>query len=561
MEYQGPNQRPNGNIGNLGMPNFKAFNWTPESAYNLNEAMQKMSIQPTDSGNGLEISSGPYPERPGVADCTFYIRTGSCKFGMNCHFNHPPNRKQASQTGDPPNKVGQTECQFYLKGTCKYGALCKYGHSNQKEGSGGEPKFNYLGLPIRQGEKECPFYMRTGSCKYAVTCKYHHPEPGSEATTSVSNSPTRDNLTSSETSYGSVNPSRPLPRAPYSPLPRAPYAPSIHPEEYGSYMHPMYPSQEVSSPVPGWSNNYQAPVSGFSSLEGKQRPIGILNMQRNGQSLSGTHVNDSRSLSSSAVRPFGLQSTRTDSHSDIFPERPSQQECQHFLKTGTCKFGAACKFHHPKRTELSGPKSLLPSSENKQHSIGIDFENNVKQLNDQATSTQGSVYSVSKPMPFASMVPAVQLQATIQNCRFPERPGQPECQYYLKTGDCRFGDGCLYHHPKERFEQSTESMLNPTSLPVNYVHASPFSLKEEMQDKSATNIANAMKHPNKQHIYYATMDGTVALDPEFAMQKEIYAERPGQPECQHYKKTGVCKFGAACRYHHPKEGSEKFSTR
>lgn len=468
MEYQGPNQRPNGNIGNLGMPNFMASNWTSEPVHNLNEAMQKMSIQSMDSGNGLEISSGPYPERPGVADCSFYIRTGSCKFGMNCHFNHPPNRKQASQTGDPSNKVGQSECQFYLKGTCKYGAMCKYGHSNQKEGSGGEPQFNYLGLPIRQGEKECPFYMRTGSCKYAVTCKYNHPEPGSEVTTaSVSNSPTRDNLASSSgTSFASVNLSLPLPRAPYSSLPRAPYAPSIHPEEYGSYIHPMYLSQQVSSPVPGWSNNYQAPVSGFSSLEGKERPIGIelMNIQRNGQSLSGTHVPDPRSLSSSVVRPFGLQSTRTDMGREIFPERPGQLECQHFLKSGCCKFGAACKFHHPKRSEQPVPRSSLPSSEKKQHSIGIDFENNVKKLTDQPTSTQGSVYSASKPAPFASMAPTVQLQDTIQNCRFPERPGQPECMYYLKTGDCNFGEKCLYHHPKERFEQLSQSMPNPTSF-------------------------------------------------------------------------------------------------
>src|SRR5438128_12566135 len=28
-----------------------------------------------------------------------------------------------------------------------------------------------------QGEKECPYYMRTSSCKYATSCKFHHPDP------------------------------------------------------------------------------------------------------------------------------------------------------------------------------------------------------------------------------------------------------------------------------------------------------------------------------------------------------------------------------------------------
>lgn len=36
------------------------------------------------------------------------------------------------------------------------------------------PKFRAFSW---QGEKECPYYMRTGSCKYGSTCRFHHPEP------------------------------------------------------------------------------------------------------------------------------------------------------------------------------------------------------------------------------------------------------------------------------------------------------------------------------------------------------------------------------------------------
>ncbi|XP_062014158.1 uncharacterized protein LOC133730620 [Rosa rugosa] len=33
-----------------------------------------------------------------------------------------------------------------------------------------------------------------------------------------------------------------------------------------------------------------------------------------------------------------------------------------------------------------------------------------------------------------------------------------------------------------------------------------------------------------------------------------YPERLGQPVCQYYMRTGMSKFGATCKYHHPKQG-------
>ncbi|XP_063938410.1 zinc finger CCCH domain-containing protein 66 [Daucus carota subsp. sativus] len=34
-----------------------------------------------------------------------------------------------------------------------------------------------IGLPIRVGEKECSFYMRTGSCKYRESYRFRQPDP------------------------------------------------------------------------------------------------------------------------------------------------------------------------------------------------------------------------------------------------------------------------------------------------------------------------------------------------------------------------------------------------
>eukprot|EP00894_Picocystis_sp_ML_P003031 jgi/Pico_ML_1/53548/g4079.t1 len=71
---------------------------------------------------------------------------------------------------------------------------------------------------------------------------------------------------------------------------------------------------------------------------------------------------------------------------------------------------------------------------------------------------------------------------------FPQRPGQPPCSFFLKTGACKYGRDCRFHHPTEGRVRK-----NSAGLPI----------------------------------------------------------RPGAPECQHYIKTGLCKFGAMCKFHHP----------
>lgn len=74
---------------------------------------------------------GPFPQRPGQTLCEFYVRTGFCKYGQGCKFDHP--------------------VQF---------AVC----------------LNSLGLPLRHQEATCPFYAKTGVCKFGPSCKFDHPE-------------------------------------------------------------------------------------------------------------------------------------------------------------------------------------------------------------------------------------------------------------------------------------------------------------------------------------------------------------------------------------------------
>lgn len=33
---------------------------------------------------------------------------------------------------------------------------------------------------------------------------------------------------------------------------------------------------------------------------------------------------------------------------------------------------------------------------------------------------------------------------------YPERPDEPDCIYYLRTGFCGYGNRCRFNHPRDR---------------------------------------------------------------------------------------------------------------
>lgn len=54
----------------------------------------------------------------------------------------------------------------------------------------------------------------------------------------------------------------------------------------------------------------------------------------------------------------------------------------------------------------------------------------------------------------------------LKDSNFPKRPGQPECKYYMKTGDCKFGASCHFDHPKRKiFSLPPDCSLSSQGLP------------------------------------------------------------------------------------------------
>ncbi|KAG8093399.1 hypothetical protein GUJ93_ZPchr0012g18839 [Zizania palustris] len=178
----------------------------------------------------------------------------------------------------------QEECKYYsTPWRMQIGKSCKYLHRDGKEGKPEAEKadLNFLGLPLRPGEKECPYYMRTGSCKYATNCKFHHPDP--------SNVASKDRL---EHENGAPSP---------------------------SYSAGMLPPQGMY-PSPEWNGYHQVPLNPYY-------PPGV-----------GPFQHFPAPIAHPMYKPAEIPAQQ-QLPSDQYPERPGQPECQHFVKSGFANLG------------------------------------------------------------------------------------------------------------------------------------------------------------------------------------------------------------------------------
>ncbi|XP_011627433.1 zinc finger CCCH domain-containing protein 5 isoform X3 [Amborella trichopoda] len=382
MEYYGKN------------PTLEGSSIDPSPEWNevgLEESMWRLSL-------GRESGGEYYPERPGEADCMFYMKTGFCRYGANCRYNHPHDRNPAADVlqtggGEYPERVGQPTCQYFIKtGTCKFGATCKYHHPRYGGGLMSPVGLNILGYPLRPGDKECSYYVKTGQCKFGPTCKFHHPQP---VNTSLQTTP----------------------------------APQFYPTP---------PVTPVASP-------------------GAQQPVGTGSLY--GLSPTATPYPGFFSpVSSSVAGPSGTKE-------NTFPERPGQPECQFYMRTGDCKYGSTCRYHHP-------PDRIVP-----------------------------------------------QTNCTLSPIGFPLRPGAPTCSFYAQHGVCKFGPTCKFDHPLGSLSYSP-SASSLADMPV-----APYpvgsSLATLAPSSSSTDLSGAQKsseNPSSSSMGSSPLKGTQSLQTQTSAQ-------------------------------------------
>ncbi|KAF3960583.1 hypothetical protein CMV_014723 [Castanea mollissima] len=289
-----------------------------------------------------------YPERPDEADCIYYLRTGFCGYGARCRFNHPRDRAA-------------------VIGAARAG--------------GGE-------YPERVGQPVCQYYMRTGTCKFGASCKYHHPRQGGESVTPVSLNyfglPLRPG--EKECSYYVKTGQSPQVAAVPTPV----HAPTLY--------------QSGMVPFTGWSHYPPPPMSPVPSPS-TQSAVG------SGQFYGITQLSPTATAYTYLPLPSSVGPSSSSQKEHPFPERPGQQDCPYYMRTGDCKFGSSCRYHHP--TEFIAPKTNVALSP-----LGL-----------------------------------------------PLRPGAPPCTHYAQRGVCKFGPVCKFDHPVGTLSYSP-SASSLTDVPV-----------------------------------------------------------------------------------------------
>ncbi|PKA56605.1 Zinc finger CCCH domain-containing protein 3 [Apostasia shenzhenica] len=308
--------------------------------------------------------------------------------------------------------------------------------------------------PDRPGEPDCIYYMRTGSCGYGSNCRYNHPTHNGQGTRARDELPERVGQ------------------------PDCQYFLKTGMCKFGStckYHHPR------------------------DRLDAQPVPLNVLG----------------------------------------FPMRQDEKSCPYYMRTGTCKFGVVCKFNHPQPGTLGTVFSLTGSSAYGSMASPVAPTSSVPLVggvsawplsNRPLYLSSPHIQSVPSYMPVilpssqgtmplqqgwttytgsASHVPSSDVLGPSQTPNLknnvqpsqtslehlPERPDQPECQYYMKTGSCKYGSTCKYNHPRERSPMAAGT-LGPLGLPL----------------------------------------------------------RPGQPVCSFYSMYGSCRYGSACRFDHPLVG-------
>ncbi|XP_057948711.1 zinc finger CCCH domain-containing protein 37 isoform X2 [Malania oleifera] len=369
-----------------------------------------------ESASNLPI----YPQRPGEKDCAHYMLTRTCKFGDSCKFDHPiwvpeggiPDWKEVPLVAISeflPERPGEPDCPYFLKTQkCKFGLRCKFNHpKDQLVSSGTTEDASGTSLPERPFEPPCAFYMKTGNCKFGGTCKFHHPK-------------------------------------------------------------------DIQIPSAGQENGTgeQTLSMNVDGMRGDAMPVKPL-------VVTPALMHNSKGL---PIRP-GYKMF-------LLRNRKGEVDCPFYMKTGSCKYGTSCRYNHPDRSAAINPPAAAIG-----HAILASPATN---LNIGVANPAGSILQTMDPR-IAQMT--LGLGPTI----YPQRPGQIECDFYMKTGECKFGERCKFHHPIDR------------SAPT------PSMMKIAEQENVTLTLAGLPR-------------------------------REGVIICPFYLKTGTCKFGATCKFDHPPPG-------
>uniref|UniRef100_K4A4U9 C3H1-type domain-containing protein n=1 Tax=Setaria italica TaxID=4555 RepID=K4A4U9_SETIT len=404
-----------------------------------------------------------------------------------------------------------------------------YGYAEEDQEARRENIGFSAGYPQRPGKLNCRFYMLNGSCSYGSSCHFNHPQL--KAKLEVSNFPSEqrnreveflelnrvglpiredpDWSSASDDSDGCCSADSsggPLCKQEHVDYPERPECPFL--QRFGNckfesacqYYHPKDKFPSRHHPKDKFPSRYHSKDK-FQSryLPKRDPPLAELK---------------------------------------VYPDRPGEPECPFYIKTGSCKFRADCKFHHPKDLTPSMQGSASPK-----RSVAANEHHPAARI----PSMQGA--ASPKRLVANEHHPAARIMLQdhmYQQQKCPERPGEPDCRYYMQFGKCKFQSACIFNHPKDILSSGWRPAACPFYMKTGTCQFGSACEFSHPKDRCATTGEAIDDGTDNEHDFDTKSENVLQQQ-----EKTIYPQRPGEPECSHYMKHGYCKFQKSCIFHHP----------
>ncbi|KAM0982027.1 hypothetical protein ACFX2A_015301 [Malus domestica] len=149
-------------------------------------------------------------------------------------------------------------------------------------------------------------------------------------------------------------------------------------------------------------------------------------------------------LNSLDVVVFSRSSPNTFSRYPLSISIMGVQPCTFYLQNGQCKFGFTCKFDHRVQTmRYNLSASSLVDMPVVQYPVGFLLATLAP------SSSSLDLWLLYLLDVLISLQQMWQLGLTSSES-YPERPGVPNCVYYMRTGFFGYGGRCQYNHPRDR---------------------------------------------------------------------------------------------------------------
>ncbi|XP_064960727.1 zinc finger CCCH domain-containing protein 65-like isoform X12 [Musa acuminata AAA Group] len=465
-----------------------------------------------EEGVAAAAEKGVWPgfsQRPDAINCAFYMKTGTCKFGLNCRFNHPPKRRhrakpekqseyvqtiKAAHKGSGSEKMGQTTCKEFGKVGEKEKKVAQ--KSFRPENAEKKQKGTVL-KKVEQTEK------KVGEKEKKVAQKNFKPEDAEKkqkGTILKKVEQTEKKAVEKE----EQTPSKKMDQEKVTLKKQWKVVQKAAREEHEESSLIM----EVQTSCRAAEDKQSFP----ERIEHEDKKVDILSLPEEKQTLSGRLEQQDYKAGTEEGKETTLgkgglieHKAAMEKSKETTLEKGGQIECKFYTMPGGCKYGKSCKYVHSQK-KMEGNSSKL-------NFLGL-----------------------------------------------PIRLGAKECPYYMRTGNCKFSTNCRYHHPDPTVAmvghdphsgcQSSGSMQQ-SAFGASTMPVTPSRSQGTLNGPTSFVVASPACSPAS-NLHSQGFHSNSGCNGYQQVHIDEYPERPGQPECHYYMKNGFCPFKSVCKFDHPK---------